>query len=139
MDPSYIPCDGILPDRLRDEMLLLRHYDNIVSTQVNRVIDAALPEWQVVDKKIEASAAAIEQEERRAKHRAECLASLRAREAASSSNERATDWASIVADSSEHAADLLLLPTHLAGGQQTPRRPPPSATGYYLRLWPIFV
>ena len=73
MDLSYIPCDGILPDRLRDEMLLLRHYDNIVSTQVNRVIDAALPEWQVVDKKIEASAAAIEQEERRAKHRAECL------------------------------------------------------------------
>ena len=104
MDPSYIPCDGILPDRLRDEMLLLRHYDNIVSTQVNRVIDTALPEWQVVDKKIEASAAAIEQEERRAKHRAACLASLRAREAASSSNERATDWASIVADSSEHAA-----------------------------------
>ena len=52
------------------------------------------------------------------------------RKTASITNERAADWASFVAEGSEHAADLLPVPERPADWLPIPRRPPPSITGY---------
>ena len=43
MDPGYAPYED-LPKRLRNAMLRLRHYENLVSAQVSRVVDAAAAE-----------------------------------------------------------------------------------------------
>ena len=52
------------------------------------------------------------------------------RKTASITNERAADWASFVAEGSEHAADLLPVPERPADWLPIPRCPPPSITGY---------
>ena len=109
MDLGYAPYDD-LPKNLREEMQLLQHYESIVSAQVSRVVDVAAAEWLAAEKKVEASAAVIAREERWANDPATCIAAIGKRKAASTSNKRAADWASIVADSSEHAADLLPVP-----------------------------
>ena len=49
---------------------------------------------------------------------------------ASRANKRAADWASSVAEGSEHVADLLPVPKRPADWQQIPRCPPSSITGY---------
>jgi hypothetical protein len=66
MDPGYTPEDG-LPDRLRKEMRLLLHLDSIVHSQVEKVIDVAVTEWQAAEKGAVASAAELAREEERAK------------------------------------------------------------------------
>ena len=66
MDLGNAPY-GDLPKRLRKVMLRLRHYENLVSTQVSRVVDAATAEWLAVEKQTEASAAMITCEEERAR------------------------------------------------------------------------
>ena len=129
MDPGYTPDDE-LPVRLRQEMGLLLHLESRVSKQVERVIDVAVKEWQVVGDRAEASAAKRAREEQLAEDRAACVASLRKRKPASRINERATDWASIVTDCAEHAADYVPLPERLGERQQIPRCPPSSTTGY---------
>ena len=129
MDPGYTPDDE-LPDRLRKEMRLLLHLESRVSAQVERVIDVAVKEWQAVEDRAVASAAKIAREEQLAKDRATCVASIRKRKTASRRNERAADWASIVAESAEHAADHVPLPERQADWQQIPRCPPSSTTGY---------
>ena len=129
MDPGYTPYDD-LPKNLREEMQLLQHYESIVSAQVSRVVDVAAAEWLAVEEQAEASAAVIAREEGRARDRATCVAAIDKRKAASTSNERPADWASIVADGSEHAADLLPVPERPADWLPIPRRPPSTLTGY---------
>ena len=107
---------------------MLLHLESRVNAQVEKVIDVAVAEWQAAEKRAVASAAEIAREEQRAKDRATCVASIRKRKTASRSNERAADWASIVAESAEHAADHLPLPEQLADWQQIPRCPPSSTT-----------
>jgi hypothetical protein len=129
MDPGYTPDDE-LPVRLRQEMGLLLHLESRVSKQVERVIDVAVKEWQAVEDRAVASAAIRAREEQLAEDRAACVASIRKRKTASRSNERAADWASIVTDRAEHAADYVPLPERLGERQQIPRCPPSSTTGY---------
>ena len=128
MDPPYTPYED-LPERLRKAMQKLQHYKNIVNSQVRRVVDVAVAEWQEADRRGSASAAKAAREEQWAEDRATCIASIRKRKTASITNERAADWASFVAEGSEHAADLLPVPERPAGWLPIPRRPPPSITG----------
>ena len=82
----------------------------------------------------------IAREEGRARDRATCAAAIDNRKAASTTvrfenlepttNERPADWASIVADGSEHAADLLPVSEGPADWKTIPRRPPSTLTGY---------
>ena len=129
MDPGYAPYED-LPKRLRKAMLRLRHYENLVSAQVSRVVDAAAAEWLAVEKRAEDSAAVIAREEGRARDRATCVAAIDKRKVASTPNERPADWASIVADGSEHAADLLPVSERPADWKTIPRCPPSTLTGY---------
>ena len=111
-------------------MQRLRHYENLVSAQVSRVVDVAAAEWLAVEKRAEDTAAVIAREEGRARDRATCVAAIDKRRAASTSNERPADWASVIADGSEHAADLLPVSERPADCKTIPRRPPCTLTGY---------
>ena len=81
MDLGYAPYED-LPKRLRKAMLWLWHYENLVSAQVSRVVDAAAAEWLAVEKRAEDSAAVIAREEGRARDRATCVAAIDNRKAA---------------------------------------------------------
>ena len=129
MDPEDTPSED-LPKKLREELQLLQHYDSIVSAQVSRVIEVAVETWGEAETRAEATAAATEREEQWARDRATCIASIGKRNSVSATNERAADWASIVADSAEHAADHLPVPKHPADRLPSPRGPPPKITGY---------
>ena len=58
MDPPYTPYND-LPERLRKKMQRLQRCKDTVNTQVRRVIDVAVSEWQKADNRVAASAAII--------------------------------------------------------------------------------